>query len=88
MKLICLLVSIITGVIIGTQTAHRCCVEYRTTLGWIIGTLTAIVLWSLLYTLFAESYCKFCSLPGRISLQQSVVRERREEDPAERESGG
>ena len=56
-KIIPLTIAILCGIIAGVLTAEQCCVEYRPRLGWIIGILTMLLLWSLIYTICSESHC-------------------------------
>ena len=64
-KLFAVTVSITTGIIVGIQTAHECCVEDRPDLGWLVGILGTVVLGSLLYTLQSESQCVWNTWAGR-----------------------
>ena len=60
-KTIHVAVAVTFGIIAGVLTAENCCVEYRPRLGLIIGLLTSLTLWSLLFTITSESYCGWSS---------------------------
>jgi len=64
-KLFAITVSVTTGIIVGIQTAHECCVEDRPELGWLVGILSTVILGSLLYTLLSESHCVWNTWVGR-----------------------
>ena len=59
-NIISITTAVLCGIITGVLTAEQCCVEYRPNLGWIVGILTMLTIWSLLYTVCSESHCAGC----------------------------